>query len=410
MGQQSTDNADISARPKRRNTKWKNYQERIKADGSVSRFINPTIGGKQTWIRIPDEAQYGGKRGYERFLAETLARDAEKTTAVRFSEAADEWLGKYSRSKPATYSSYQTFVENHLKPYFGPQPLKNITSKHFVDFVERKMKEGLNRSYVRQMVWVFRAIYDPYVDAGLLKAHPGKVKIEYRQTEIADDELDKYEADRQGGRGLAPDEANALITNIYPYYQPMVALMVWTGLRIGEVLAMQWRYLDVKSQVYSVERNLNRKGQLGTPKTAASRAKVTLSRYICDWLERHRAEQAAERLRTLNWKDQDLIWASSGPRSNQPGAPRKSRAFAFALSSAAKRAGIGHVRPHDLRHTCATLLIQKQRRNIKEVSVHLRHANPTITQEIYGHLYPEDLPAMAAAMDELFLGEKQSFL
>jgi integrase len=51
-------------------------------------------------------------------------------------------------------------------------------------------------------------------------------------------------------------------------------------------------------------------------------------------------------------------------------------------------------------------LIQKQRRNIKEVSKHLRHANPTITQNIYGHLYPEDLTEMAGAMDELILGVK----
>jgi len=51
-------------------------------------------------------------------------------------------------------------------------------------------------------------------------------------------------------------------------------------------------------------------------------------------------------------------------------------------------------------------LIQKYRANIKEVSIHLRHANPAITQEIYGHLYSDDLPAMAQAMDSLLLRAK----
>ena len=76
------------------------------------------------------------------------------------------------------------------------------------------------------------------------------------------------------------------------------------------------------------------------------------------------------------------------------------------MARGAAKANIGPVHWHDLRHTCATLLIQKQRRNIKEVSKHLRHANPTITQDIYGHLYPEDLAEMAGAMDELILGVK----
>ena len=164
--------------------------------------------------------------------------------------------------------------------------------------------------------------------------------------------------------------------------------------------------MDTQQQIYRVERKLNSNRQIGTPNTTASRASVTLSKYICEWLERHRAEQAAERLRTPGWDDQDLIFASSGQSSPHPGAPRSYQSCKEALARAPARAGIGHVRLHDFRHTCATLLIQKQRRNIKEVSIHLHHANPTITQATYGHLYPDDLPAMAVAMDELPWGGK----
>ena len=169
---------------------------------------------------------------------------------------------------------------------------------------------------------------------------------------------------------------------------------------------MQWRYLDTQKKIYNVERNLNLRGQLGTPKTASSRAQVTLSDHICRGLEQHRAEQSAERLRTPTWINQDLIFPSSGPYSLHPGAPRTHGTFAQALTKAAIRAGIPRVTPHDLRHTCATLLIQKHRANIKEVSIHLRHANPAITQGIYGHLYPDDLAALGQAMDRLLLEAK----
>ena len=406
MGAKREDNNDIpaAAAPKKRG--WKNYQERARADGGVSRYINPTIGGKQRWVLIPEDPIYRGKKGYERFLAETLADAREKTTNARFADAADEWLENYSRSKPGTLESYQRHVDLHLKPYFGATPLQSITSKDLTQFVSDKLAADLAIDYVKRMVWIFRAIYDPYVDAGILKRHPGKVKIRYRQTEVTCVELDEIEEDRRGGRALTVEEFQLLVNHSKGIYQLMFSLMLWTGLRVGETLAMQWRYLDLENLTYSVERNLNRHRELGTPKTEASRAKVSLSRFVGEWLERHRAEQAAERLRTPGWKDNDLIFASSGKFSPHPGAARGYPPVKEAIARAAARAGIGHVTPHDLRHTCATLLIQKQRRNIKEVSKHLRHKNPSITLAIYGHLYDDDLPAMAVAMDELLLASK----
>ena len=386
--------------------KWKNYTERTRADGGISRFIHPTVAGKQTWIRIPDQPKYKGKKGYERFLAETLAEAQEKSTNIRFNDAADQWLTSYDRSKPGTYEAYNRHITLHLKPHFGAARLQDIPGTELSKFVELKLANGLTIEYVKVMVWVFRSIYQPYVAAGLIRRDPSKTKIRYRRTELTGEKLDENEDDKRGGRALTVDEVRLLINHINPAYQLMVATMVWTGLRIGEAFAMQWRHLDIPNKKYHVERNVNRHRKLATPKTAASRAPVNLSVYICAWLERHRTEQAAERLRTPNWTDHDLIFPSCGKFSPAPGLPRAYAPAKQALARGAARAKIGPVHWHDLRHTCATLLIQKQRRNIKEVSKHLRHANPTITQNIYGHLYPEDLTEMAGAMDELILGVK----
>ena len=97
------------------------------------------------------------------------------------------------------------------------------------------------------------------------------------------------------------EEFQLLVNHSKGIYQLMFSLMLWTGLRVGETLAMQLRYLDLENLTYSVERSLNRHRELGTPKTEANRAKVSLSRFVGDWLERHRGEQAAERLRTPGW-------------------------------------------------------------------------------------------------------------
>ena len=407
MGQRGADHNDIpaaAAKPKKRG--WKNYQEKPRADGGVSRYINPTINGKQVWKLIPNDPKYRGKKGYERYLAEVRAEAIETTTNARFSDAADEWLDQYKRSKLSTYDSYQRIVNLHLKPYFVQGHLKDITSKDLTQFVSDKLAVPLGVEYVKKMVWVFRSIYDPYVNAGILRHHPGKTKIRYRETEVTDKELDEVEEDRRGGRALTVDEFHLLIENSRSVYPLLFSFMLWTGVRVSEALAMQWKYLDRRGQTYNVQRNLNRRRELTTPKTEASRAEVSLSTHICEWLERHRVEQAAEQLRTPEWNDNDLIFPSSGKYSPNPGEARSYSTVNTVLKLAAERAGIGLVTCHDLRHTCATLLIQKYRANIKEVSKHMRHANPTITQEIYGHLYPDDLPAMANAMDELLLVAK----
>ena len=114
---------------------WKNYTERPRADGGISRFIHPKIGGKQTWIRIPEDPKYRGKKGYERFLAETLAEAIEKITTVRFDDAAVEWLSAHEKGKPSTFENYSRVLKLHLIPYFGNEPLNNITSKDLIDFV-----------------------------------------------------------------------------------------------------------------------------------------------------------------------------------------------------------------------------------------------------------------------------------
>ena len=390
-----------AAKPKKRG--WKNYQEKPRADGGVSRYINPTLNGKQVWKLIPDDPKYRGKKGYERYLAEVRAENIEKTTNVKFNDAADEWLDQYKRSKLSTYDSYRRIVNLHLKPYFRRRHLKEITSKDLTQFVTDKLAKPLSVVYVKNMVWVFRSIYDPYVHAGMLRHHPGKTKIRYRETEVTDKKLDEIELDQRGGRALTVDEFHRLIENSRNIYPLLFSVMLWTGLRVSEALAMQWKYLDWQNKTYNVQRSLNRRRELATPKTDASRAKISLSTHICECLERHRVALAVEQLRTPGWIDNDFIFPSYGDQSPNPGEARHYTSVNSTLKRAAKRAGIGLVTCHDLRHTCATLLIQKYRANIKEVSQHMRHANPAITQEIYGHLYPDDLPAMANAMDDMLL-------
>ena len=71
------------------------------------------------------------------------------------------------------------------------------------------------------------------------------------------------------------------------------------------------------------------------------------------------------------------------------------------IAKAAKRATLGRVPPHSLRHTCASLLIAANT-PIQIVSRQLRHKDISMTWDVYGHLYPQDLNQVADAMEAIF--------
>ena len=166
---------------------------------------------------------------------------------------------------------------------------------------------------------------------------------------------------------------------------------------------MQWKHFtegDDGVGLYAVESNVDKRNQLSEVKTRSSRAEIALSAVVVQALSEQRAIVAAAKLRAgKEWTDHDLIFPRHGrclhwglPQSQGP--PRK------ALGRAARRAGIGHIRPHDLRHTCARLLIAEGL-NIKQVSSHLRHSSVGVTLDTYGHLYPGDRNEVAHAMDRV---------
>ena len=68
---------------------------------------------------------------------------------------------------------------------------------------------------------------------------------------------------------------------------------------------------------------------------------------------------------------------------------------------AVKQSGLGHVRFHDLRHTCAALLIAAGR-HLEEVKTYLDHSSIRVTSDRYGHLFPEARAALADALDATF--------
>jgi integrase len=200
---------------------------------------------------------------------------------------------------------------------------------------------------------------------------------------------------------LSPDKSRKLIEAVRgDKLEALYVLTVQTGMRQGELLALKWEDVNLNEGVIRIRRTLVRSGgrvALGEPKTKGSRRTVYLTDAAVEALKIHLEQQLEdiERLGDL-YRDDGLVFTSGVGTLINPTNLRR-RSFARLL----KRAGLPNIRFHDLRHTCATLLLS---RNVhpKYVQELLGHATVAITLDTYSHMIPGMGNHTARAMEDVF--------
>jgi integrase len=195
-----------------------------------------------------------------------------------------------------TYRVREQAIRLHLNPHFGRKRISEIKRANVQDFIRTKTTT-LSAGYVRlNLVATLRAIFQPYVADDRLprNAASGSPAFQFPPSSKAPRKLNgsitkKQSADGRtlidGGRALTRDEVALLLTHSSQKFWPLLLTMVYTGMRLGEILAMQWEYLtegDDGFGSYAVEYNVDKRGQLCDVKTKSSRAEITLSSVVVE--------------------------------------------------------------------------------------------------------------------------------
>ena len=175
-------------------------------------------------------------------------------------------------------------------------------------------------------------------------------------------------------------------------------LAVPTGLREGELLALRWEEMDLAAAVLRVSRTLTRNGgkvSVGPPKRKNSRRTVGLTNDAVEALREHLTRQLEEMERVGSlYRPGGLVFANEvGGLVNPSNLRNRS------LKALLERAGLPSIRFHDLRHTCATLLLSRNV-NPKIVSEMLGHASIAITLDTYSHVLPNMQESAVRAMQD----------
>lgn len=187
--------------------------------------------------------------------------------------------------------------------------------------------------------------------------------------------------------------------------EALYVLAIHCGLREGELLALRWEDADLESikPALLVRRTITR-GEDGrgwvigaTTKSGKGR-RVRLTHRSASALMDHRKRQLEERLRLAGlWQDQGFVFPNETGSLHNPSNLRN-RSFKRIKARSGVRKDL---RFHDLRHTCATLLLSKGV-NAKVVSEMLGHASITITLNTYSHVLPDMQDSTADAMEATF--------
>ena len=180
--------------------------------------------------------------------------------------------------------------------------------------------------------------------------------------------------------------------------EALFVLAVTTGMRLGELCGLRWRSVDLDRRALSVERSLTVHGQGATltePKSSASRRRVSLPVIAVDALRRHR-EVTQTRTASSDPEFRDLVFTRAKGRPLDPRSLTTKR-----FGALLERAGLPHIRFHDLRHTAATLLLGEGE-SPKVVSSMLGHASIGITLDLYSHVSDAMTDRASATMDRLF--------
>jgi integrase len=182
--------------------------------------------------------------------------------------------------------------------------------------------------------------------------------------------------------------------------EALYVLSIHTGMRRGELLGLKWDDVDLENATVRVRRTLTRidngkRLALGPPKNKQSRRTVGLTKRAVEALRCHLERQLAE-IEALGdlYKDQGLVFTTEAGTPINPSNLRQR-----SLAPLLKRAGLPKITFHDLRHTCSSLLFQK---NVhpKLVQELLGHASVAITLDTYSHMLPGMGSEVVDAMGE----------
>lgn len=302
------------------------------------------------------------------------------------------WVKGVPNLRQGSWQRYETIVRVHLAPApFGRIPLLKLTKQQVLAFYAQKQQEGLSSTTVGHIHTVLRralndALDDNHVQRNVCRQIKAPRRANHEMVTLSQDDARKLLIAAKSSRLLA-----------------LYALALATGMRQGELLGLHWKdvtlegpkpSLQVRMQAVEVRTPEGYRTVLDETKTQGSRRKIDLGPSIVRELKAHKARQELEkRIAGDAWQEQGLVFPT------RTGGLSSAHPLIESFKRLIKKAELPEMRFHDLRHTAATLALERGE-NPKAVAEMLGDTVKTVLS-VYAHVTPTMQKSLAATMDSV---------
>ena len=284
-----------------------------------------------------------------------------------------------------TYDGYHTYVDKHLIPYFTDLDLdiQDITAGHIFDYVNYLSNDGGRKdnkiggqstTSIRKIISILRKVFDYAVLYGDIKVNPA-VQVPLPKKKNNKDARQVF---------LTAEDAQKMLDAFRDEeIGPIVFVTLYYGLRKSEALGLRWQAVDFKNNTITINHTVVSNGHIvkkDSTKTYNSKRTFQLLPDVKDLLLKLKAQQEYYKSRLgFGYHDNDYIFKSPN------GMPYRPDSLTRSFQRALIRHGLPQMRYHDLRHSTASILVDKGW-DINDIKEWLGHADISTTANIYAHI------------------------
>ncbi len=303
---------------------------------------------------------------------------------MKYKDWLNEWLEYYVKptTKIRTYMKYQRQVKNHIIPKLGDYELENLSAGILQRFTVSLSEEGLATNTVNSIVSVLKSSLK-------MAAMLGVVSVQYADTVMRpkgrEKKVECFTKDEQ--RKIEKYVNESQNDRLFG-----IVICLYTGLRIGELLALKWNDLDLTKGIINITKSCRdgwNNGQYvkitDVPKTENSYRIVPIPKQLLLRLKKLKKQSGGEYI-----IGSESVYGA------------EIRSYQRTFERLLKRLKLPHKGFHSLRHTFATRALEVGM-DVKTLSEVLGHSNPTVTLKRYAHSMLEHKTEMMNKLGKLLL-------
>jgi integrase len=355
----------------RQKSRHRGITYRLKADGSRTYYVyaqakqHRVDGGEKEALQL--QAALRGK----------IARgERVALSKMKFGDLAEEWFASKHKLRPWTLKDYRSALDRIVLPRYGTRKVASITADDIAALIRELEGQGLKRSTIKNYLLPLSGTLDLAVRRGHINVNPVTLLTKDELPRAGEPKEFHVWSDAEIDRLIECAEILAGKPESRHNYSPLIVLALKTGLRLGELLGLQWRDFDKDDPCLHVRRQWTRLSEYGPPKTDAARRRVPLSDELATYL-------IALKLRSSYSNPEQPIFAS------RKGTPLSHRNVARrGFEPARALAEIEGATFHDQRHAFASRMIAQGLSSTTLASI-MGHESAAVTERKYIHLYDQ---------------------